>query len=326
MTERQDTAPVKIGQNEKQHSPLGFGGWSFGPDQWSGKEDNNLLGAMESALEQGITHFDTASNYGNGHSERLVGRFMASEPSRRERIFLASKYESDEISTQGILDAVDASRKRLQTDVIDLYYIHWPRAGKDLRPWMEGLETARQQGKIHAIGVSNFSIEDMEQVSQVGRIDAHQLPYNLLWRFGERDIIPYCVDHDIAVVTYSSIAHGILVGRYGRDVNFPAGDQRRTIVLLRKDVWPGVYQGVEAFKAVAERAGRSLTHLALRWLLHQPSLTSVLVGARDARQAASNAQALQGEIPDHVFDALSAISDRVMQHIPDEGNPYAHHP
>lgn len=327
MTAKQDTAPVKIGRSEKQHLPLGFGGWSFGPDQWSGKEDDNLLSAMESALATGITHYDTATGYGNGHSERLVGRFMASEPGRRERLFLASKHEADDISAQDMLNAVDASRARLQTDMIDLYYMHWPRSGKDMRPWMEALETARQQGKIAAIGVSNFSIADMEQVSEVGRIDAHQLPYNLLWRFAERDIIPYCVEHHIAVVTYSSIAHGILAGRFGRDVEFPVGDQRRKdIILFRQNLWPLVYEGVEAFKQVAARAGRSLVHLAIRWVLHQPGVTSVLVGARNSQQAVSNGAALDGEIPDSVFDALSAISDQLMQHIPDTGNPYAHHP
>ena len=323
----QDTASVTIGPDNRHHSPLGFGGWSFGPDQWSGKEDNNLLGAMKKALEQGINHFDTASSYGDGHSERLVGRFMTSETGSRDKIFLASKYESNDMTARAMLQAVDASRDRLQTDVIDLYYIHWPRTGKDLRPWMEGLETARQQGKIRAIGVSNFSVGDMEQVAEVGKIDAHQLPYNLLWRFAEADIIPYCVDHDIAVVTYSSIAHGILVGRYGLELDFPRGDQRRQgIVLLRENVWPDVYEGVEAFKDVAERAGCSLVHLAIRWLIHQAGVTSVLVGARNSHQALSNGQALEGAIEDSVFDELTAISDRLMRLIPDEGNPYAHHP
>jgi myo-inositol catabolism protein IolS len=167
----------------------------------------------------------------------------------------------------------------------------------------------------------------MEQVAQVGRIDAHQLPYNLLWRFAERDIIPYCADHDIAVVTYSSIAHGILVGGFGRDVSFPVGDQRRSgIVLFKPDVWPLVYDAVESFKAVAGRAGRPLVHLAIRWALHQPGVRTVLVGARNAQQVASNANALEDKIADSIFKEMSAISDQLMRQIPDTGNPYAHHP
>lgn len=191
---------------------------------------------------------------------------------------------------------------------------------------MEGLETARRQGKIRSIGVSNFSITDMQQVSQVGRIDAHQLPYNLLWRFNERDIIPYCVQQNIAVVTYSSIAHGILAGRYPRDLVLPPGDQRKSVILFEPDIWPVIYDSVEEFKAVAEKAGRSLIHLAIRWVIHQKGITSVLVGARNAQQSLSNAEALEGDIPESVFDALTVISDRVMQHVPDAGNPYDHHP
>ena len=327
MKRQKDTEPVTIGPSMKPHAPIGFGGYSFGPDQWTGKEDENLLAAMQVSLERGITHFDTAMSYGDGHGERLIGQFLSEEAGRRERIFLASKFESDTVTRQEMLKAVDASRDRLRTDMIDLYYIHWPRAGKDLRPWMEALERARQQGKIGAIGVSNFSVEDMEQVSEVGHIDAHQIPYNLLWRFAEKDIIPYCRAHHIAVVTYSSIAHGILVGGFGRDVEFPVGDQRRdSIVLFKPAVWSHVYEEVENMKAVAEQTGRPLIHLAARWLLHQPGVTSVLVGARNARQARSNVQALDGEIPDAVFDELTTISNRLMTHIPDTGNPYAHHP
>lgn len=326
MPERQDTAPVKIAPSEKLHSPMGFGSWIYGPNQWSGTQDEDLLRAMESALASGLTHFDTATGYGDGLCERLVGRFLSARPGRRERIFLASKYEANEISYADMLNAVDASLSRLQTDMIDLYYIHWPRAGKDLRPWMEALETARQQGKIRAVGVSNFSLGEMEQVAQVGKIDAHQFAYNLLWRFPERDLIPYCVEQGIAVVTYGSLAHGVLTGMYPLDLQFPVGDQRRNVVLLKPPVWPLVYEGIETLKEIATRAGRPLVHLAIRWLLHQASVTSVLVGARNAQQSQANAQAMEGDIPDDIFEEMTVISDELMQQIPDTGNPYAHHP
>ncbi|NWG76480.1 MAG: aldo/keto reductase, partial [Rubrivivax sp.] len=231
--------PVRIGPVAKDHSPLGLGCWSFGPDQWSGKEDANLLAAMDAALRCGITHFDTAADYGDGYSERLVGRFLAS--GQRDRVFLASKANIDKMDARHMLEQVEASRARLQTDLIDLFYIHWPRTGKDMRPVMEGLETARRRGLIGAIGVSNFSVEQMEQVSETGHIDVHQLNYNLFWRYREQDIIPYCVDHQIAIVTYGSAAHGILGGRFSRHLNLPEGDQRREILLFRDDVWPHVY-------------------------------------------------------------------------------------
>lgn len=325
MIKAHDTAPVKIGPSEKLHKPLGFGGFYFDSNQWTGNAET-LLAAAQRALEKGLNHFDTATEYGGGESERLFGRFMAAEAGRRERIFVASKYQSNDISAADMLAAVDASCARLQTDMIDLYYIHWPRTGKDLRPWMEALETARQRGKIAAVGVSNFSVEQMEQVAEVGRIDAHQLPYNLLWRFAERDVIPYCAEHNISVVTYSSLAHGALGGRLKLDLDFPPGDQRWNIVLFRPGVWNHVYESLEASKRVAERAGRSLLDVALRWLLHQSGVTSVLVSARTPQMVDANAQVLEGEIADDVFAELTAISDRLMQQMPDTGNPYDHHP
>ncbi|MBZ0295519.1 MAG: aldo/keto reductase [Anaerolineae bacterium] len=325
-SERSVLSLVQIGRSAKKHAPLGMGGSFYGLDHKNREGEADILAAMAAALEQDITHFDTATGYGNGYSERLIGRFMAADPSRRERIFLASKFSSDEVSAQGMMQAIDASRARLQTDMIDLYYIHWPRTGKDLRPWMEALETARQQGKIAAIGVSNFSVAQMEQISQVGRIDAHQLGYSLLWRFDEQDIIPYCIDHDISVVVYSALAHGILAGKYDRQLDFVSDDQRWSILLFRDEVWPHVYEAVEAFKSVAARTQHSLAHLALRWLLHRPGVTSVLVSAKNEKQALANAQVLQIDIADQVLDELTAVSDQVRQHIPDEGNPFGYHP
>jgi myo-inositol catabolism protein IolS len=327
MTEQHVSfAPVQIGPSAKQHLPLGMGGSFYGLDHDQREGETEILAALATALELGITHFDTATGYGNGYSERLIGRFMAAKPGRRERIFLASNYSADEISAQGMTAAIDASRDRLQTDRIDLYYIHWPRTGQDLRPWMEALETARAQGKIQTVGVSNFSIAQMQQVAEVGRIDAHQLGYNLLWRFDEADIIPYCGEQGIAIVVYSALAHGILAGNYARQLNFVPDDQRWRITLFRDDVWPQVYAATEKFKAVAARAGRLLAELALRWLLHQPGVTSVLVSAKTPQQVRRNAPALTGPVSDSILDELTAISDRVRAHIPDESNPFGYHP
>lgn len=319
-------APVKIGRSEKWHCPLGMGGSFYGLDHSSREGEADILAAMAEALEQGITHFDTGSGYGGGYSERLIGRFMAAEPGRREQIFLASKYSADDISAEDMSRAIDASRERLQTDVIDLYYIHWPRTGKDLRPWMEALETARAQGRIRAIGVSNFSVDQMAQIAEVGTIDAHQLGYNLLWRFDEADIIPYCIENNIAVVVYSALAHGILAGKYNRLLDFVPDDQRWRITLFREDVWPQVYAATEDLKQVATRARHSLVHLALRWLLSREGVTAVLVSAKNPQQVQNNVAALQGEIPAAVLDELTAISDLAHQNIPDEGNPFGYHP
>src|SRR5438045_2043054 len=120
-------SPVHIGRSPKTHARLGMGGSFYGLDHANRQGEADILAATQTALDNGITHFDTASGYGNGYSESLIGRFMVADPTRRERIFLASKFASDDLSAQAMLKAIDTSRSRLQTDTIDLYYIHWPR-------------------------------------------------------------------------------------------------------------------------------------------------------------------------------------------------------
>jgi len=313
---------ARIGHGDKTHNTLGLGCWTFGGAQWGGQDDDESLDAMRKALDLGLTHFDTASGYGGGHSERLVGRFIED---KRDAIFLASKQGANK-SKEKFAASIRSSLERLGTDSIDLYYIHWPSSKFDLRPTMEALVEAKDEGVVGAIGVSNFSVEQMDQVMEVGRIDAHQLCYNLLWRWDESDVIPYCIDHDIAVVTYSSIAQGILTGKFPKHPEFKEGDQRPNTTLFDDDVWPHVYRGVEEMKTLAADAGRSLTHLAIRWVAEQPGITSILVGARNADQVAENAAAMEGEIDPSVFERLTELSDSIAESIPDTGNIFKYYP
>ncbi|MBX3010949.1 MAG: aldo/keto reductase [Caldilineaceae bacterium] len=302
-------------------SSLALGGTVFG-DQ----SDAGWLAVMQAALPNGINHFDTASGYGNGRSETLIGQYLRAEPGRREAIFLASKTTPTEATVPAMVAQIEQSLARLQTDVIDLYYIHWPRQGQDLRPWMEALEQARHQGKIRAVGVSNFSVEQMAQVATVGTIDAHQLCYNLFWRFAERAIIPYCQAHGIAVITYSSVAQGVLTGKFPRQPLLAADDKRPNTVLFDAPVWPHVYAGVEKLKEIAAAAQRPLHQLAMRWVLQQPGIDTAVVGARTPAQVQDNAQALAGDIPEPLLAQMTAISDEVIPHIPDTGNQYRYYP
>ncbi len=318
-----ETPAVTIPPVDKEHGVVGLGCWAFGGRQWGGQDDADSLSAMQAALRCGMNHFDTAAAYGNGRSESVVGQFIRDT---RDRIFLATKGNAYDASGDTIRKSIDESLERLGVDAIDLYYIHWPSKGKDLRPVMEALEEGRAAGKIRAIGVSNYSVEQMEQVSEVGRIDAHQLCYSLLWRFGERDVIPYCAENNIAVVSYSSIAQGILTGKFARDVEFPDTDQRKNMILFAPEAWPHVYEAVEQFKALAARADRPLTHLAIRWVAARKDITSVLVGARNAKQAEQIAAAMQGEIAPEILDEMTAISDEVAPKIPDVGNIFRWYP
>lgn len=299
---------------------LGLGCWVFDRRLWSAEGEEMLQQTMQAALQHGINHFDTATGYGSGSSEQVVGRFLAGH---REQVLIASKADVT-ATAQGMLDNVRRSLERLQTDVIDLYYIHWPDSRIDMRPAMEGLEMARQKGLIRAVGVSNFSAADMEQVAQAGCIDAHQLGYNLFWRFRERDVIAACRERSIPVITYSSLAQGILTGKFPRQLDLPSSDQRRTIVFFQEKTWPVIYEAVEHLKALAEEAGRPLPHLAIRWTLAQPGIACVLAGARSPEQVRENAAAMQGEIPAEILDRMTAISNEVMHRLPDTGNMYSY--
>jgi len=314
---------ITIKPSAKPQCALGLGCWVFGGAQWGGQEDDDSRRAMQAAYDAGLNHFDTAAGYGRGHSETVVGEFVQG---KREDIYLATKFFPSEQTAAYALQQLDLSLERLQTDYVDLYYIHWPITGQDLRPVMEGLEQARAQGKLKAIGVSNFNPEQMAQVSEVGTIDAHQLCYNLFWRYAEREIIPYCVAHDIAVVTYSSIAQGILTGKFPRAPQFREGDQRGGTVFFAPEVWPHVYAGVEQLKALSAECGRSLTHLAIRWVLAQPGIASVLVGAREDVQLQENAAALEGDIAPEVFARMAEISEEVVSHLPDVTNIFRFNP
>jgi aryl-alcohol dehydrogenase-like predicted oxidoreductase len=305
----------------KKSSVLGLGCWAIGGRDWGIQNENDSLDAIKASYDRGITHFDTAQAYGKGHSEELLGRALKAV---REKVFIASKMMFTQ--REKVEASIANSLKRLKTDYIDLFYIHWPKKNADLEGMMEGLIRAREKGLIKGIGVSNFSIEQMETLLRVGQIDAHQLCYNLLWRWPEYDIIPFCIEKKISIVTYSSIAQGILTGKFAKEIEFAAGDHRKYTVLFDKELWPLVYEGVENLKNIAENSGRSLLELAIRWVLSRQGVSTVLVGARNGSQVQSNVKSLHGEIDSTILDELTRVSNLIMKSIPDTGNIFRWYP
>ncbi len=318
----QKNKTVTIKPSDKSLNQLALGCWAFGGTQWAGQDDADSIDAMEQSFAKGINHFDTARGYGKGRSERVVGNFIKD---KRDSIFLATKNGARPDKKQ-YAEAIDESLKTIGTDYIDLYYIHWPKSDTDLRPTMEALEEARSAGKIRSIGVSNFSVEQTRQVMEAGTINAHQLCYNLFWRWDEEDIIPFCAENDIAVVTYSSIAQGILTGKFPRHPEFKEGDSRANTVFFDENVWPHIYEGVEKLKALAGQTMVPLTHMAIQWVAKQRGINSIIIGARNKSQAERNFQAMETEIPDAVFRQMTKISNDVIQYIPDTGNIFRFYP
>jgi aryl-alcohol dehydrogenase-like predicted oxidoreductase len=316
-----DIPKVRIGGSKCEATVFGLGTWVFGGNQWGGQDDEDCYATLKAAVEAGVTHIDTAQAYTRGRSEELIGYLL---PEFRDKVFLATK--TGLRLEANVSDIVDQSLERLKTDHVDLMYIHWPKKGADMRPFMEGLEKEREKGRILGVGVSNFSVEQMEQVMEVGTIDAHQFCYNLIWRFPEREVLPFCREHNIAGVTYSSIAQGIMTGKFGTKPEFREGDQRGGTVPFEPDVYPHVYAGVQEMKKIADELERPLVHLAIRWLTVQPGISSVLVGARTPDQFHNNVAAMEGEIPEGVLNRITAISDRIVEHVPDVGNIFRYYP
>lgn len=300
---------------------LGLGCWEFSDIGSGAPDDEHSIEVIHSAARLGVRHLDTARDYGNGHSERVVGRAVRG---RSEAFFIASKaHATGAAETDAILGE---SLERLGRSYLDLFYIHWPKTGFDLRPMMESLERLRSRGLIRLIGVSNFGVEEMEQAGEAGHIDVHQLCYNLLWRYPERDVIPYCIEHGISLVTYSSIAQGLLSDTARGPESFPHGDARRATIYYRDDVWPRLAPVVASMRDAAHRRGLTLSTVAIRWLLGRPGVVSSLVGARSVEQVRSNVAAASESIDPAVASELDGLSQEAMRLIPDVGNIFLFYP
>jgi myo-inositol catabolism protein IolS len=310
--------------NGKKHlSPIGLGCWPLGGDQWGPRpDDGDSIKTIRTAFEEGINHFDTAQAYGRGHGEELVGKALKDV---REEVIIATKVF---YTPKGKVEAaVTASLKRLQTDWIDIFYIHWPKKGGDLSGMMESLERLRQKKIIRSIGVSNFSVADMKEVMKTGAIDYCQVCYNILWRKEERETIPFCLKNKINIITYSSLAEGILTGKFGREVDFPPDDHRKYTVLFEKGLWPKIYEAVEKLKVIAAQANVPLAHCAIQWLLARESVVSVLTGARNIAQVESNIKALElSSETGRLLGQMTEISDQLAPDIPDERNIFKWNP
>jgi myo-inositol catabolism protein IolS len=300
---------------------LGLGCWAFG-DMGGGPSDApRSIALIRDAFEIGIRHFDTARDYGNGRSEEVIGEAIA--PFSGD-VFVSSKaHATGREETPGIVEGI---LRRLRRSWLDLFYIHWPRTGLDLRPMMEALEKLRAEGKVRLVGVSNFSAADMENASQGGTIDAYQLCYNLLWRYPEKEIMPWCREHGVAMITYSSIAQGLLSDTPRSPSTFEKGDARQQTLYYREDVWPHVRDSVAAMRETAGRLAVPLSTLAIRWVLGRNGIVSSLVGARSKAQLEENAAAAAGRNPPEIDEELTRQSSEAMRHVPDVGNIFNFYP
>jgi aryl-alcohol dehydrogenase-like predicted oxidoreductase len=299
-------------------SRVGLGTWAMGGFQWGGTDDDESVRTIHAALDLGITLIDTAPAYGFGHSEEVVGRAIA-EYGKRDRVIIATKVglerRGDTLvrnsSRRQILDEIEVSLRRLRTDYIDLYQVHWPDFGTPYEETAKALGELKKAGKIRAIGVSNYPIDAMERFAKVTSLSVVQPPLNLFERDAEATILPWCVDHGVATLTYGALCRGLLAGAFDEHTKFHGDDLRKTDPKFQAPRFAQYLQAVKLIERYAhERYKKSVLAFAVRWVLDTPGVSVALWGARQASELAP----LNDMLGWHLDEEARAYVDEVLAH------------
>jgi aryl-alcohol dehydrogenase-like predicted oxidoreductase len=286
-----DMETSAIAGTSLQVSRVAIGTWAIGGWMWGGTDEAESISTIRAALDHGVNVIDTAPVYGFGRSEEIVGKAIA-EGRLRDKVVIATKvgleWKDGQVfrnASQGrIMREVDDSLRRLRTDYIDIYQIHWPDPLVAIEETAVAMQTLFRQGKIRAIGVSNFSVEQMQQFRSVAPLHVLQSPYNLFEREVEVDLLPYCRKKNIATFGYGALCRGLLSGRMRADTAFGGDDLRRTDPKFREPRFAQYLSAVRRLDQLAQRRfGKHVIELAVRWMLDQ-GITTALWGARHPGQ------------------------------------------
>jgi aryl-alcohol dehydrogenase-like predicted oxidoreductase len=298
-------------------SRIALGTWAIGGWMWGGSNENDAINAIHAALDRGINLIDTAPVYGFGRSEEIVGKALAID-GRRKRALIATKVGLDwkdgkpfrNARKARIIEEAEDSLRRLQTDVIDLYQVHWPDPNTPIAEVAEAMAELHDAGKIRAIGVSNFSPAQMDEFRKVAPLHAAQPPYNLFERAIEADVLPYCRDRNIALLAYGSLCRGLLSGSMTKSSRFTGDDLRKNDPKFIAPRFEQYLAAVERLDRLAhERFGKRVIHLAVRWVLDRGDANIALWGARRADQIAPIADVIGWRID----SAAMAEIDRILR-------------
>jgi aryl-alcohol dehydrogenase-like predicted oxidoreductase len=308
----------QLGNSGLEVTVITFGCWQAGGDSmWTNVTDENSIATMRAAFDAGINFFDTAEGYGNGHSEEVLA---AALEGKRDKVLIATK--TNDLAPEKLIAACENSLARLKTDHVDLYQIHWPSGtwGGPVIPigdTMGALLKLKEQGKIRAIGVSNFNAQQIEEALQFGQVDSLQPPYSLLWRaFEVNGTFATCAKNNIGIISYSSIAQGLLTGKFNRE-NKP-DDNRARSILYQGEHYERALDAVEKLKPIAAKYSATLAQLATAWVLAQPGMTSAIVGARTPEQITDIAGAAGIQLEDADLQQMETIGREVTNQIPED--------
>ena len=313
-----------FGQTGIEVSAIGVGCWEIGGGYGS-IEEQEFTSAVHTALDLGITCFDTAEAYGFGASERSLAKALGD---RRKDAVVVTKFgigykeapNYRDSSRERVMVSIEKSLKNLNTDYVDVYMVHWPDLNTPLDETMRALDDIVQQGKARAIGISNFRRAQIETSMTTRRVDVAQYCWNMFDRRMDQEILPYCRENNMGVMAYGSLAYGLLTGTFRADMTFDEGDWRARQgrmgginlfqTMFGPDHFPNNIKAVEELKGLAASYNKSLPQFALRWTLSHPAVSTALVGCRKAAEVEDNVGALEWDIRPEDFAEIDAIFER----------------
>jgi aryl-alcohol dehydrogenase-like predicted oxidoreductase len=286
----------QLGNTDLEITPLGLGTWAIGGGNWQfgwgPQDDEASIATIHRALDLGINWIDTAAVYGLGHSEEIVAKALQGRSTRPYVFTKGSRVWNDKgeitssLKGQSLRREVENSLRRLQTDVIDLYQLHWPNPDEDIEEAWRTLAKLQKEGKLRYIGVSNFNVQQMRRAQKIAPIASLQPPYSLVHPEVEKDILPYCQEQNIGVIVYSPMTSGLLTGAMSaeRVANMPEDDWRKRDPEFQEPRLSRNLQLANLLQEIGYPYGRSTGEVAIAWVLRNPAVTGAIVGGRKPQQ------------------------------------------
>ncbi|NPV91150.1 MAG: aldo/keto reductase [Firmicutes bacterium] len=307
---------VKLGRTDLMVSQITFGCWQLeGGKWWELTSDENNIKTIQTAFANGINTFDTAEFYGDGHSEAVLG--AALEGVRKDCI-IASKVWPTHLKPDDVRRATETSLNHLKTDYLDIHYIHWPSKEVPVKDTLAVFNRLKEEKIIRAIGVSNFSLDQLKEAMEYARIDVIQPEYNLLKRYIEDDLLPFCRANQIGVTSYSSVAKGVLTGAFHfEQAKLRTDDFREGRRLFKPEHIAIEAELIYLMKEIADAKGVKISQIALSWVLHQSGMTSAIVGTQNAEHLLENIKSADIELTAEELARLDQTSAKVIKALED---------
>jgi aryl-alcohol dehydrogenase-like predicted oxidoreductase len=312
-----------LNRSEVRVTPVIFGAWAIGGWLWGGNDEKDSIAAIQASLDHGITTIDTAAVYGMGRSEELIGKAIKG---RKDKVVIATKgglrWDTEEGSnpwasvdfngnpvtmrnnSKHLVKECDESLKRLGVEAIDLYQIHWPDTTTPIEESWNTMVELKKAGKVKAIGVSNYNLDQLKRCQAIHQVASLQPPYSLLRRDIEKDLVPFCIKNNISIIVYSPLERGLLTGKVSPDRKFEKGDHRTNHPLYTIENRKRILEALAQIEPIAKKHKATVSQVIIHCTYNQPGITAAIVGARNPQQAIENARSLHLELSQDEIDEV----------------------